>query len=332
MYEPYLFWTRPIRDHGGVRVIRYEEFAAAARRGDHAMVLEHADAVLFQGDCPADKVGWVFYYKCDAALGADKPVLAIAAGEQALTWAINHKDHELEGRVRIHLGCAMLRLGRVAEAAALLEGYLAGMKKHPAWKQFEDLARYNLAVAYRHSGRLQDAAVQYRKSLELPESAPGSHVQIRQNLAWALLLLGDAEGAREQLDLVTGHVRETLSLNRATSLWVDRAALYMLEGDLAGAKAACHMVLDALDEKNRAVYLATTYVTLGRIALAEGDRAEAQRCSMLARTHAEKAERWDLHNEATRLWVSASEKGGSVREANGLASAVRMLIVGRGGP
>lgn len=313
-------------------MIRYEELVEAARRDDCAFVLENADALLFQGDCPADKVGWVFYYKCDAALGADKPVLAIAAGEQALTWALAQKETDLEGRARIHLGCAMLRLGRTGEAASLLEGYIAGMKKHPGWKANEDLARYNLAVAYRHSGRLQDAVAQYRKALELPESRPGSHVQMRQNLAWALLLIGDAEGAREQLDLVAGNVRETLSLDKAASLWVDRAALYLLEGDTAGAKAACHRVLEAFDEKNRAVYLATTYVTLGRIALSEGNRAEAQRCSMLARTHAEKAERWDLHNEATRLWVSASEKGGTSGEASGLASAVRLLIVGRGGP
>lgn len=311
---------------------RFEELAAAARRGDSAFVLEHADSLLFQGDCPPNKVGWVFYYKCDAALSADKPVLAIAAGEQALSWSIAQKDYDLEGRVRIHLGCSMLRLGRTAEAAALLETYVAGMKKHKDWKENEDLARANLAVAYRHSGRLPEAIAQYRRSLELSESRPGSHVQMRQNLAWTLLLIGDAEGAREQLDLVAAHVRDTLSLDKATSLWVDRAALYLLDGDLAGAKAACHMVLEALDEKNRALYLATTYVTLGRIALTEGNREEAQRCSLLARTHAEKAERWDLHNEATQLWVSASEKGGSTGVASGLDAAVRLLIVGRGSP
>ncbi|HWH71639.1 MAG TPA: tetratricopeptide repeat protein [Candidatus Sulfotelmatobacter sp.] len=313
-------------------MIRFEELAAAARRGDFSFVLEQADALLFQGDCPPDRVGWVFYYKCDAALSTDKPVLAIAAGEQALTWALAAKDVDLEGRVRIHLGCAMLRLGRTGEAAGLLEAYISGMKKHPEWKENEDLARANLAVAYRHSGKLPEAVVQYRKSLELPESRPGSHVQIRQNLAWALLLMGDAEGARSQLDQVGQHVRETLNLDKAMSLWVDRAALHLLEGDTAGAKQACEMVLAALDEKNRAVYLATTYVTLGRIHLAEGNKEEVQRCSMLARTHAEKAERWDLHNEATRLWVSASEKGGTASEASGLASAVRLLIVGRGSP
>ena len=312
-------------------MIRYEDLVAAVQRGDHGFVLEHADAVMFAGDCPQNQVGWIFYYKCDAALGADKPILAIAAGEQALTWAQQAKDSDLEGRVRIFLGCAMLRLGRTSEAAALLEGYLSGLKKNRAWKEFEDLARYNLAVAYRHSGRLAEAVQQYRKALQLPESRPGAHVQVRQNLAWALLLLGDAEGAREQLDLVTGHVRETLSLNRLTSLWVDKAALSLLEGDTAGAKAACKQVLEALDEKNRAVYLATTYVTLGRIALAESDREEAKRCSMLARTHAERAERWDLHNEATRLWVTAAEKGGSAGEATGMDAAVRLLLVGRGG-
>ena len=312
-------------------MIRYGDLVAAAQRGDHGFVLEHADAVMFSGDCPPEQIGWVFYYKCDAALGADKPVLAVAAGEQALSWALQHKDIDLEGRVRMFLGCAMLQLGRTAEASQAFEAYLAGMKKHRGWKQFEDLARFNLAVAYRHSGRLQDAVLQYRKALQLPESRPGSHVQMRQNLAWALLLLGDAEGAREQVDLVTAHVKETLSLNRLTSLWVDKAALSLLEGDTAGAKAACRQVLEALDERNRAVYLATTYVTLGKIALTEGDREEAKRYSLLARTHAETAERWDLHNEATRLWVTASEKGGKTGEAVGLDSAVRLLLIGRGG-
>lgn len=313
-------------------MIRYDDLAAAVRRGDHGFVLDHADALLLQGDCPAQKVGWVFYYKCDSALALDKPVLAIAAGEQSLTWALQQKDHLLEGLARIHLGCALLRLGRVAEAAAMFEEYLKGLKKHPSWHELEDMARYNLGVAYRHSGRLQEAAVQYRRALQLPESVPGHHVQIRQNLAWVLLLVGDAEGAREQLDHVAANVRETLSLARLTSLWADRAALCLLEGDLAGAKAACNQVLDALDEKSRAVHLATTYVTLGRIHLTEGDKAEAQRCSMLARTHAEKAERWDLHNEATRLWLSAAEKGGTACEPNGLAAAVRLLIAGRGDP
>jgi tetratricopeptide (TPR) repeat protein len=316
----------------GCRVIRFDDLAAASRRGDYGYVLEHADTLLFQGDCPPDQVGWVFFHKCDAALSLDKPVLAIAAGEQALSWAVQHKDAELEGRVRLHQACALLSLGRMAESARLLEGYVAGLKKNPSWKQREDLVRFHLAVAYRHTGRLQEAAQQYRKALLLPESQPGVHVQIRQNLAWALLLLGDAEGAREQLELVAGNVRETLSLSRHISLWTDRAALHLLEGDLSGAKAACRQVIDALDETARAVHLATTYVTLGRIALSEGDRPEAQRCSMLARTHAEKAERWDLHNEATRLWVSASEKGGNLREAGDMASAIRLLVIGRGDP
>lgn len=308
----------------------FEALAAAAKRGEYGYVLEHADALLLKGVCPPEKVGWVFYYKCDAALTAGKPVLAIAAGEQALTWAQQAKDTELEGKVRLCLGYAMLRLGRVAEVAALLEGYLAGLKKHRAWKAHEGLARYNLGVAYRHAGRLREAVEQYRKAIELPESIPGLRVQIRQNLAWAYLLLGEETLAREQLDAVAQHVRDTLSLARLTSLWVDRAALHLLEGDLVGAKAACQQVLAALDEKQRATHLSTTYITLGRIALTEGDVAEAQRCSMLARTHAEKAERWDLHNEGTRLYVSASENGGTKREEeNGLAGAVRLLVIGR---
>jgi tetratricopeptide (TPR) repeat protein len=313
-------------------VIRFDDLAAAVRRGDYAFVLEHADALLFQGNCPPNKVGWVFFYKCDAALSLDKPVLAIAAGEQALSWAVQNKAVALEGKVRLHQACALLSLGRMGDAVKLLEGYVAGLKKHPAWKEREDLVRFHLAVAYRHAGRLPEAVEQYRKALLLPESQPGAHVQIRQNLAWALLLLGDAEGAREQLDMVADNVRATLSLSRHLSLWADRSALHLLEGDLTAAKASCQEVLDALEEKTRAVHLATTYVTLGRIALAEGNRTEAQRCSMLARTHAEKAERWDLHNEATRLWVSASEKGGNLREAGDMASAIRLLVVGRGDP
>ena len=312
-------------------MVHFDDLAAAAKRGDAAFVLEHADQVLIGGQCPAEKVGWVFYYKCDAALGADKNVLAIAAGEQALTWARQTKDVELEGRVGLCLSLGMLRLGRVAEAARLLEDYLAGMKKHKVWQKHEDVARYNLAVAYRHSGRLREAVEQYRKALELKESWPGSHVQIRQNLAWALMLLGDSAAAKEQLDAVAGVVRETLSLSRNTSLWVDRAALHLLEGDTTAAKAACQQVLDALEERTRAVHLATTYVTLGRIALAEGNLADVQRFSMLARTHSENAERWDLHNEATRLWVNASEKGGSHGEETGLARAVRLLVIGRDG-
>jgi tetratricopeptide (TPR) repeat protein len=313
-------------------VVHYDDLSAAAKRGDAQFVLEHADTLLLEGRCPQDKVGWVFYYKCDAALDLQKPVLAIAAGEQALTWAQQYEAAELEGRVRICLACAMLRLGRVAEVATLLENYVAGLKRHPAWKKYEDLARYHLATAYYHAGRTTKAVEQYRKALQVPGCTPGAREQIRQNLAWALLVLRDSVGAREQLDLVAESVRESLSLGRLTSLWVDRAALYLVEGDIGQAKAACAQVLAALEEKTRAIHLATTYLTLGRIALVEGNHAEAQRCSMLARTHAEKAERWDLHNEATHLWVAASQKGGTHGEASGLAAAVRLLIAGRGDP
>ncbi len=310
-------------------MVQFEDLAGAISREDHEFVLEHADAVLIQGDCPPEKVGWVFLYKCAAALGTGQLVLAIASGEQALTWATQQKESALERQARLCLGYAMLRTGRVSEAVGLLEGYLAGMANHPAWQKQEGLARFNLGVAYRHSGRLHEAVAEYRKALALPEDSPGLHVQIRQNLAWALLLLHDAVGAREQLDAVAEHVRETLSLSRHISLWVDRAALCVLEGDLSRARDACQQVLQALDEKERAVHLATTYVTLGRIALAEGDREEAQRCSMLARAHAEKAERWDLHNEGTRLWVAASEKGGRMSAEAAMAGSVRLLVVGR---
>lgn len=307
----------------------YAELVAAAGRTDWDFILQQADAVLMSGECPPEKVGWVFYLKSDAALGANKPVLSIAAGEQAFSWAREQGDIDLEGRVRLCLSNALLSLGRVAEAAQLLEGYVSGLKKHKIWQRHEDLARYNLAIAYRHSGRLGDAVEQYRRAIDLPGAQPGLKSQMRQNLAWALLLLGDTAGAREQLEAVADNVRDSLSLSRLTSLWVDRAALYLLEGDTAGAKAACQQVLDALDEKERRAHLATTYVTLGRIALAEENRTEAQRCSMLARSHAEKAERWDLHNEATRLWITATEKGGTDHEKNVLAAAARLLVIGR---
>jgi tetratricopeptide (TPR) repeat protein len=313
-------------------VISFEELSAAFKRGDAAFVLAHADALLMGGDCPAEKVGWVFYYKCDAALELNQSVLAIAAGEQAFTWAQAARDEELEGRVRICLAFALMQLGRVAEAATLLEGYVSGLPERPDWRRFEDLARYNLAWAYRQSGRLTEAVSQYRAALALPESRPDTHIQIRQNLAWALILLGDAAGAQRELEFVAEQVREGLDLARMTSLWTDRAALHLLKGEIAAAKRACQEVLRALDERQRHVHLATTYVTLGRIALTEGEVAEAQRCSMLARTHAEKAERWDLHNEGTRLWVAATQKGGMAHDQGGLATAARLLVISRSIP
>jgi len=281
------------------------------------------------GNCPPDKIGWVFYYKSHAAMDDGKAVLAIAAGEQALTWALQVSDSALEGRVRAGLGYALLRLGRVAEAAELLEAFVDGLDRNPGWAALEGHVRFNLAVVYRHSGRVIEAITQYRRVLEMPESTPGFYAQVRQNLAWALILMGDAAEARKQLECVADSVRETLSLSRLTSFWVDQAALHLLEGDASAARAACNQVLEALDENERRAHLATTYVTLGRIALAEGEQAEAKRCSLLARTHAEKAERWDLHNEATRLWVSASEKGGIDREEDLLSAASRLLIIGR---
>lgn len=307
----------------------FADLATAACRGDGAYVLRHADAVLMEGLCPADKAGWVFYYKSDAALDAGETVLAIAAGEQALLWAVQQPDSELEGRIRLTLSYALLRLGRVAEASALLEQYLADLDRRPEWQRHEGLARFNLGVAYRHSGRLSEAVQQYRQALSLPESQPGFHAQIRQNLGWALLLLGDAPAARMQLDLVAADVRETLSLSRLTSLWVDRAALCLLEGDTAGARSACQQVIDALDDRQRGAHLATTWITLGRIALADGDEEEARRCSQIARSHAERAERWDLHNEGTRLWVTAGQKGGDRDDQGVLAAAARLLVIGR---
>ena len=307
----------------------FADLAAAASRGDGAFVLQHADAILMEGSFPAEKAGWIFYYKSDAALDLGETVLAIAAGEQALLWALQQSDTELEGRIRLTLSYALLRLGRVGEASVLLERYLEELSTRTEWKRHEALARFNLGVAYRHSGKLTEAVAQYRLALDLPESVPGFHAQVRQNLGWALLLLGDAPGAREQLDLVAADIRETLSLSRLTSLWVDRAALCLLEGDTAGARSACQQVIDALDERQRGAHLATTYITLGRIALAEGDEEEARRCSQFARTHAEKAERWDLHNEGTRLWVTAGQKGGDRDDQGVLAAAARLLVIGR---
>jgi tetratricopeptide (TPR) repeat protein len=313
-------------------VITFEELKVAFKRRDAATVLANADALLISGNCPPEQVGWVFYYKCDAALDQNQVVLSIAAGEQALSWSQSAKDAELEGRVRICLSFALMALGRVAEAAALLEAYVAGLPHHPEWERFADLARFNLAWAYRQSGRLVEAVAQYRAALALPESRPETHIQIRQNLAWALMLLGDVAGARAELDLVTAAVREQLDLARMTSLWVDRAALYLLEGDREAAKRACQQVLQALDERQRHVHLATTYITLGRIALAEANLEETQRCAMLARAHAEQAERWDLHNEGTQLWVAATQKGGNAHDQGGLATVARLLLISRSLP
>ncbi|HLO04173.1 MAG TPA: hypothetical protein VK191_13765 [Symbiobacteriaceae bacterium] len=313
-------------------MITFEELQAAFKQRDAATILANADALLMSGNCPPEQIGWVFYYKCDAALDQNQVVLAIAAGEQALSWSQSAHEGTLEGRVRICLAFALMALGRVADAAALLEAYIDGLTRHPEWAQFEDLARYNLAWAYRQSGRLVEAVTQYRAALALPESRPETHVQIRQNLAWALMLLGDSAGARIELDLVARSVREELDLARMTSLWADRAALHLLEGDREAAKQACQQVLRALDERQRHVHLATTYITLGRIALAEANLEETQRCAMLARTHAEQAERWDLHNEGTQLWVAATQKGGNAHDQGGLATAARLLLISRNLP
>lgn len=313
-------------------MVTFEELRAAVKRRDAAAILAGADGLLMSGSCSPEQIGWVFYYKCDAALDQNQVVLAIAAGEQALSWAISSQDAPLEGRVRICLSFALMALGRVADAAELLEAYIAGLPAHPEWTEFEDLARYNLAWTYRQSGRLVEAVAQYRAALALPESRPETHVQIRQNLAWALIFLGDSAGARQELDEVAAYVRERLDLARMTSLWADRAALHLLEGDREAAKQACQQVLQALDERHRHVHLATIYVTLGRIAMAEANREESLRYAMLARTHAEQAERWDLHNEGTQLMVAATQKGGNAHDQGGLASAARLLLISRSLP
>ncbi len=90
------------------------------------------------------------------------------------------------GAARNNLGLACAALGRLDAAEAEFEAAIA-------LRPGEASAHYNLGNTLARQGRFPEAAVSFRRAIGLD---PGTKDAYR-SLAWALLLAGDAEGARE---------------------------------------------------------------------------------------------------------------------------------------
>lgn len=228
---------------------------------------------LYQIHCvTARKVsGEAHYLGGRAAMLAGNLYGAQRAFERALETGI---VGEPLGRVRLLLGEALRRIGSLADAAEVLERYLAEEEKYPKLGAMWRAGAYiNLGLTYRQQRRLdgardayQAAAVECRREglrLWLGYSL--------RNLAWVCCLLGDAEGARVALDEADGFC------DGDGDRWhqvLGKAFESAVRGDRQHSMGLCQQVLGG--ENVPADVMAQTAWLLGRDALAHGDYANAE--------------------------------------------------------
>ncbi len=186
--------------------------------------------------------------------------------------AVIHQPHDPV--VQLSLGTLLAERGQLPEAIEHLEEAVRLAPVHqdstmPYAELLQHRAHYNLARALEGSGRIQDAAEQYRTTLRLWPEDPGSHFNLARLLEnaghkqqavehyrQAIAAQPDLSQAHSNLGillLTAGHVPEAIESFESALRWQEDLANYL---NLATAYSSANRVAEAIPMAEKALDLA----------------------------------------------------------------------------
>ena len=182
--------------------------------------LERGTALLRRGlgQCPADAHPERYELLLHLALAeaARDPAAAVALYREALALPLAPR---LSLAARLNLAALLLQQGQAQEAEALCQRATAAAPEI-------SLGWYNLGLIRRRLGDIAGALEAYREARRLnPE-----HAETHQNLAVALLLGGDIEGARSSFRQAIALLNQQGRSSEAAQLRQQAGAMVKLEG------------------------------------------------------------------------------------------------------
>jgi tetratricopeptide (TPR) repeat protein len=182
--------------------------------------LERGTALLRRGleQCPADAHPERYELLLHLALAeaARNPSAAVALYREALALPLAAR---LSLAARLNLAALLLQQGQAQEAEALCQRATAAAPEI-------SLGWYNLGLIRRRLGDIAGALEAYREARRLnPE-----HAETHQNLAVALLLGGDIEGARSSFRQAIALLNQQGRSSEAAQLRQQAGAMVKLEG------------------------------------------------------------------------------------------------------
>lgn len=190
---------------------------------------------------------------------------------------------EILGQVRLVLGEVHRRIGELGEAIDQLRAFVDGIDEYPGLRAvWLGCGLYNLGLAYRQRGRIDDARATYRLAIAefRREGLTDLMGQALWNLAWADCLAGDtttARGCLGESEAVRGD---------EVARWHQRLGWAFVEALEGRAQATAEFCRAALADGSTAPVdvRAHAAILLGREALRRGDLAVALGCACQAAT------------------------------------------------
>lgn len=243
------------------------------RRGEYMQCRRICEALLGLESASVEEHATAALMGAETAYQLDDIHAAIALSRRALDLAERLGDADRCGRAYFRLCGALIAAGENQSAVETALAFVDGMAGR--WPHLDGelgaKALSNLAMAYRNLRRYPEALRSYWQSLVRFQRS--NHVEgeinCRIQTAWLLTLLGDLDGADEQLrlsaTLLSPNVSVTLSVHQLTT----EALLRMHQGQFAEALELAGEVLAPgrrqVPEASRAVALFVTGVVSTRV-------------------------------------------------------------------
>lgn len=205
---------------------------------------------------------------------------AVKHGEIALHYAAMVGDVESQTRILFDLGHAHLWLGNATDAVEKLELFVEQMHDH-GFSHLGGKAWYNLALAYRISGRLADAIQAHARAVPALEQSGDARAAMLAliDTAWCHLLQGEHVQAAPLLDQVEGRLSSEPDEELDGHLGYCRALHLRQVGELQASQQLCRLIW-ATSRKPEIVAVACWIA--GENALDLGNLEEACRLADLA--------------------------------------------------
>lgn len=214
-------------------------------------------------------------------------------------------EHDLRGKLLITTANAQYAMGRIEEALASLEQFLAHINLYsPAVKKQEGIVLLNLGVFRRALGQYEEALQQLRRArVRLQGEDPINGELCRSYIAWVQLKLGQLKEAEKLIaegdEYLRRHPEDEATACR--HLW-DKGQLALLKGERAEAG---NLAWEALGlSGGRPFECARACLLLADVALGEGRPDEAVFYALSARIAADHAARPDVAQEASQFLVN----------------------------
>ncbi len=211
-----------------------------------------AEALLRLPDLDDYSLGRIYRYLGRAAFGLRQFDLAAGYLEVGIPYSTRSSDWDGIGFMQLDLSGTHIILGNRHEARRSLEEFLLHLPRYTEARRHEGKAHYNLGWVYWQDRQYPLALAAYKQALRcfLDRQPMRDVADTHQNIAWLLLLLGNAQEAKKHIQ--TASMYQEAPQDFATEQLILYAFNHCVAGDQDTAMGYLAPVLEGRAEVSEA--------------------------------------------------------------------------------